>query len=80
MTEPILELEIEKYMYAAEDAANKLNSVQEELNQTNLKLNNAMDIVSLKENKLSQLENEIFKKDSEIAALKKQLKQLQLHS
>lgn len=66
MTEPILELEIEKYMYAAEDAANKLNSVQEELNQTNLKLNNAMDIVS--------------QKDSEIAALKKQLKQLQLHS
>lgn len=59
MTEPILELEIEKYMYAAEAAVNKLNSVQEELNQTNMKLNNMMDVVS--------------QKDNEIAALKKQL-------
>ena len=60
MTEPILELEIEKYMYAAEAAVNKLNSVQEELNQTNMKLNNMMDVVSQKDNCSYIHKNQVF--------------------
>lgn len=63
MTAPVLELEIEKYIYAVEERDHKLALMQNKLNQ--------------KENELSKKDNELSKKDNEIDLLKKQLAALQ---
>lgn len=70
MTEPILELEIEKYIRAVEAKTTENNLMKKELEQMNYEM-------TQKDNALEQINETITQKDNEIAVLKKQLQQLQ---
>lgn len=91
MTEPILELEIEKYIHAVDAKINELNLMHEKLAETNDKLNQTKDELAQSNHALCQTKDELtqsnhalcqtkdelVQKDKEIAALKSQLKKLQ---
>ena len=70
MTEPILELEIEKYIYALDAKVDELMKVSKELSRKN-------DECAEVNRELNQKNNELMEKEREIAVLKRKLKELQ---
>ena len=84
MTEPILELEIEKYIYALNSKADELYRIRQELSETNdafnlvsQELSEKKDAFNLVSQELSDKMDALLQKDAEIASLKRKLAELE---
>lgn len=76
MTEPILELEIEKYIYALDAKADELLQVSQELSRKSNECEQVSQELSRKNNECEQIGRELTQKEEEIALLKRQLMEL----
>ena len=84
MTEPILELEIEKYIYALDAKVDELTKVSQELRRRNDEYDQMSEALSRRNDEydqmsqaLSQKNNELIQKEEEITFLRRKLTELQ---
>ncbi len=67
MTEPILKLEIEKYIYALDAKMNELAFLSNEISQKNDELAQKRNEILQKDNEISQKDSELLQKNNEIS-------------
>ena len=78
MTEPILELEIEKYIHAVDEKINELNLLSEKLAETDLELSQTKDALSQANLDLCATKDELSQANLDLCTTKDELSQANL--